>query len=364
MNPTRHPRRCDPEFFKVLKVIAPSFGKRFSGINASMLAVIPAQSQLICIAATGFHVKAPNVPTISFLELIRYGRCAPWKIWHARRNIDMLVGLILKYVFRFKLLLIFTSAAQRKHTAITRFYYRYMEEIITPTAAAAAYLTRSATVIPHGIDPTRFFRPENRAREWAKKKLPGRYGIGLFGRIRPDKGTREFVEAAIQVLKKNPDWTVVIFGKTTPENIRFERDLRSLIKKAELENRIIFMGFIQDSEAIPRWLRALSITACTSHNEGFGLSCIEAMASGCPVIATQTGVWPEIIQHEKNGILIPAKDSEALAQAFDRLIQNPEQREALANEASTTVLNHYQIKDEAEGIQTVYQRVFSRYAEN
>lgn len=347
-------------FSEGIQVIAPSFGKRFSGINASMLAVIPEQRPLVNIVAMGRHLPSHQVPQISVLQLFKHCRRGPVRIWHARRNVDMLAGLILKFVFRFKLILIFTSAAQRHHTRLTRFYFQYMEEIITPTAAAASYLTTQAIVVSHGVDTARFSPPENRAREWAEKNLPGKYGIGIFGRIRPNKGTREFVEAAIQTLKTHPDWTALLFGETTPEHIPFEQELRSLVQKAGLEDRILFMGFLKDSDEIPTWLRALSLIACTSHHEGFGLSCLEAMASGCAVVATQAGAWPEIIKHNQNGVLVPVKSSKELTSAFTQLMDNPELRKAMEIEAINTARTQYQIKNEAEGIQAVYEKLFSR----
>lgn len=276
----------------------------------------------------------------------------------------MLAGLILKFIFRFKLILIFTSAAQRHHTRLTRFYFQYMEEIITPTSAAASYLTRPTIVVPHGVNTDYFFPPENRDLEWSKRNLPGIYGLGLFGRIRPNKGTREFVEAAIKTLTTHTNWTAVIFGETTPEHIPFEKELRSLVKEAGLEDRILFMGFLKDSEEIPRWLKALSIVACASHNEGFGLSCLEAMASGCSVVATNTGAWPEIIQNNQNGLLVPVKNSNAFAAAFTQLMDDPKKRESMQIKAKNTVFDHYQIKNEAEGIQEVYEKILSTYSES
>jgi glycosyltransferase involved in cell wall biosynthesis len=346
---------------KQVQVIAPSLGRRFSGINASMLAVLPQQTQRIDIAAMGFHIDGKDVPKIHFRDFFRHGRSGSWRIWHARRNIDMLAGLILKFIFRFKLLLVFTSAAQRKHSAITHFYCRHMEKIITPTSAAATYLKQPAHVVPHGVDTARFFPPKNRDAEWMKRSLPGTFGIGILGRIRPDKGTLEFVEAAIAALQSRPDWTAVIIGLTTPEHLPFEQKLRSLVKEDGLERRIIFIGFEKDTRAIPAWLRALSITVCASHTEGFGLPCLEAMACACPVVATQTGAWPEIIEPGENGLLIPTKDTHALTQTLEMLMDSPKTRQSMGRKARTTILNNYQIANEADGIQAVYEQLLNQY---
>lgn len=341
------------------QVIAPSFGKRFSGINASMLAVIPEQTKLINIVAMGFHIDGKGVLKLSLRQFFRHCWRDKWRIWHARRNIDMLVGLILRHLLKFKLILLFTSAAQRKHTWVTRFYYRRMEEIITPTAASAAFLERESTVVPHGVNIDKFYPPENRHNEWRKKNLPGKSGFGIIGRIRPNKGTREFVEAAIQVLRKRPDWTAVVIGKATAEQAVFLRELRAMIKVENLEDRIIFTGF-QTEDQIAEWYRSLSIVVCASHVEGFGLPCLEAMASACPVIATHTGAWPEVISNGNDGFLIPTNSSKHLAEKLEILTADPERILNMGREARKKMERKYNIQSEAKGIQLVYERMFEK----
>src|SRR5262249_13081323 len=143
------------------------------------------------------------------------------------------------------------------------------------------------------------------------------------GRIRPQKGTEEFIDAMIEVLPQRPEWTAVLVGETTTEFQAFARRLRRKVEDAGLAGRVHFTGFLKDVNAIPEWYRALKVVVCASRNEGFGLSCLEALASGCPVIATSTGAWPELISDGQDGYVVSCSDTAALSGAIMKLTEDP-----------------------------------------
>jgi glycosyltransferase involved in cell wall biosynthesis len=345
-----------------LQVIAACLGRRFSGINASMIAVMPDLSRHIRIAAMGFHIP-DGIPRIRFLEFLRHCRSGPWRIWHARRNIDMLGGLLLRYFLRYKLVLVFTSAAQRHHSWITRFFYRRMDGVIATTAKAASYLTREAVVVRHGVNTVAFSPPDDRAAAWARRGLPGRYGIGVLGRIRPRKGTEEFIRAMIRVLPERPEWTAVVVGQTTEEFRPFEQRLRGLLREAGLSHRVHFTGFLKDPAEIPEWYRSLWVVVCPSRVEGFGLTCLEAMASGCPVVATSTGAWPEVITEGRDGYVVPCRDVDAMTEAILRITEDPQRILEMGERARGKIASQYRIGDEACGILAEYRRLLATYEE-
>ena len=132
-------------------------------------------------------------------------------IWHARRNDEMIVGVLLR-ALGWPLKLVFTSAAQRHHTWITRWLIRRMDAIIATNEISASFLKRASTVIPHGVDIDTYAPPADRAAAFAEAKLPGRYAIGCFGRVRAQKGTDVFVDAMCRLLPRYPDFTAVIVG--------------------------------------------------------------------------------------------------------------------------------------------------------
>jgi len=334
-------------------------GTRYSGINASMIDLLPEQAKHIPIAVMGFKVPE-GVPQITFRQFLRYCWRRQWRIWHARRNIDMLVGLILRYIFRSKLILVFTSVAQRHHSWLTHFYCRHMSALISPTAAAASFLEKQAVIVSHGVNTEKFSPPKDRAAAWAERGLGGQYGIGVFGRVRPQKGTKEFVDAMIRVLPQRPQWTAVIIGETTKEFLFFKKQLHDKIRGAGLEDRIRFTGFIKRPQDIPDWYRSLSVVVCPSRVEGFGLPALEAMASGCPVVATRTGVWPQLINNGEDGYLVPCADTNALTESLLKITEDPQRVSLMGRRALEKITTQYSVQNEADGIIAVYKELFAK----
>src|SRR6185312_4113858 len=110
---------------------------------------------------------------IGVAELLKLRRHRMPLIWHARRNNEMIIGVLLRSL-GWPLRLVFTSAAQRHHTWITRWLISRMDAIIATNDISGSFLKRQATVIPHGVDTDRYAPPTNRAGAFAEAGLPGR----------------------------------------------------------------------------------------------------------------------------------------------------------------------------------------------
>ena len=128
----------------------------------------------------------------------------------ARRNIEMLAGLVLRDVLRFPLRIVFTSASQRHHSAWSRFLIARMDALISTSTATAGYLKHPSTVIGHGIDTKLFHPADDRAAARAALGLPDLRLVGCFGRIRRQKGTDVFVDAMLRILPDRPDAGAVV----------------------------------------------------------------------------------------------------------------------------------------------------------
>src|SRR5215475_7461802 len=233
-----------------LQVIVPNLHRRYSGVTATNRMVAPRLAKLV--RAAWFGSDAPEgIARFSVADLLRLWRRSTPLIWHARRNNEMIAGVLLR-ALGWPLKLVFTSAAQRHHSWITRWLIRRMDAIIATSDISASFLKVKSTVIPHGVDTDVYAPPADRAAALAESGLPGRYAIGCFGRVRAQKGTDVFVEAMCRLLPLVPDFTAVIVGAITPDQMMFASDLKKRIEAAGLASRIVITGELPIDE-VQRW---------------------------------------------------------------------------------------------------------------
>jgi mannosyltransferase len=303
-----------------------------------------------------FGSDAPDgIALIGLADLAKLWRRRTPLIWHARRNNEMIVGVLLR-TLGWPLKLIFTSAAQRHHTWITRWLIRRMDAIIATSEISASFLKRKATVIPHGVDTDRYAPPADRAAAFAEAGLPGRYAIGCFGRVRAQKGTDVFVDAMCRLLPRYPDFTAVIVGAVAVEQTAFANDLKKRIEAAGLPSRIVITGELS-IEDVQRWYQRLTIYAFTSRNEGFGLTLIEAMSVGAALVASRAGAAELVVEDGVTGVLTPPGDVDALVAALEPLMRDPASSAAMGARARARVVAEFSLDAEANRIAKVYRAV-------
>jgi mannosyltransferase len=345
-----------------IAVVAPTLYWRFSGRTATIIALVPRQAREVPIAGLGPFLPR-DVPQIRFRDLLRHGWSRPpgglrHRIWHARRNDEMIVGLFLKHVLRQPWKLVFTSAAQRRHTEFTHWLMRRMDRLIATSEGAAACLELPATVIHHGVDTSRFRPAESRAEAWRSARLPGGFGVGAFGRIRRQKGTDLVVEAMIRLLPKYPDAVLVLTGLITNDNKAFAAELERRVAAAGLQDRILFLGE-RPRDEMPEWFRRVRLYVAPMRNEGFGITPLEAMASGAAVVATKTGAAVQLVQDGATGVLAEPDDLDSLVASIEPLLADPGRADEMGRRGRAKALQHHDVDVEAARINEVYRRVWS-----
>lgn len=327
---------------------------RFSGVTSTMLQVLRHQKNMLKVAVLGKHHLPDDIPHITFRQAAKLCRRplpdGRHRVFHARRNNEVIQALLLKKLFRAKLRIAFTSTAQRNHSWITRYLIRQSDAVISTGTAAASYIAGGPDIIiPHGIDLENYAPAPDRAALWQELGFPGKYGIGIFGRVRKQKGVDLLIHAAIPLLKKHPDFTAVICGETTPDHQSFQDQLQSDIDAAGLTSRFHFIGK-QPFSALPRLFRAMTIVTALSRNEGFGLTVPEAMASGVAVLASEAGAWKDIVRHGTDGYIVPCGDLAATTEMLDTMMSNPARLTDMGKHGRQRVQQHYTLEREAKAL--------------
>ena len=235
-----------------------------------------------------------------------------------------------------------------------------MDGIITTCEAAGSYLeTPADVVIPHGIDLKTYFPSDDKAAAWKALGLPGEYGIGIFGRVRHQKGLDVLIDAAIPLLKENPAPTIVIVGETTPSHQSYLDTQLEKMKTAGLSDRIVVLGKRPFSE-IPTLFRSMSIVAALSRNEGYGLTAPEAMASGTAVLASEAGAWKEVVRDGIDGYVVPCGNVEATRSTLEKLLTSPNQLEEMGRSGLQRIKDKYTIEQEAASLCDYFKKLRSQ----
>jgi glycosyltransferase involved in cell wall biosynthesis len=172
--------------------------------------------------------------------------------------------------------------------------------------------------------------------------------VGIVGRLLPVKNHALFLEAAARVHQEQPDARFVIVG---------DGELRpSLEQKARdlgIRRQVIFTGWQQHMERIYSDLDVLTIS---SWNEGTPVPLIEALAAGCPVVATRVGGIPDLLDGGRWGELVPEGNPRALAEAILRTLRHPPEMQP----AQQTMLNRYGIQRLADDLDSLYRGLLAK----
>lgn len=176
--------------------------------------------------------------------------------------------------------------------------------------------------------------------------------MGILGRIFPIKNHRLFLESAAQVAgqESNVQFVIVGDGILRSEMERYAQDLG-------VDHRVIFTGWRRD---LPRIYADLDLLVVSSNNEGTPVSAIEAMASGCPVVATRVGGLPDVVENGETGYLVPAKQPQALAAAMLDLIRHSETAEQMGRAAQLSVKERFSLDRLVSDTESLYEELLDR----
>ena len=340
-----------------IELIIGNSKRNFSGITSTMLQVVSYQKHMIPLRIMGKNNLTDTSLAISFWQVVKMCQRpltnGKLRIFHARRVDEMIQGVVLKYLFRAKIKLVFSSAAQRKRAKFTCWLTRRMDAVIAMCKASARYLENPpSTVIYHGVNTSAYTASADKEKAWqalnllAPSQAKGKRGIAILGRVRKQKGVHLFVQSCIAILNDYPDYTAVIVGGIAAKHEKYTQELRDSIAQAGLSDRIIFAGE-QDFADIPKIFSSLSLVVALSEREGFGLTILEAMSSGVAVLASEAGAWPEVIRQGVDGYVVPVNDLAAVKDKMALLLSDETKLAQMGHSGRQRVEEYYTVEREA-----------------
>jgi len=215
--------------------------------------------------------------------------------------------------------------------------------------------TSKLQVVHSGIDLTRFSVADTGILRKEFQLPKSTLLIANVAAIAPHKDYFTFVDTAVILLQKRSNLKFLIIGADGGE----AEKIKEYIQQKQLVQHFIFTGFRKD---IPAILPEIAVFLFTSKEEGLGTSLLDALACGVPVVATSAGGIPEIIQHQKNGLLAPVGDAPQLAKHVHTLLTQPT---LVANfiKKGKEIVQQFSKKQTAQKTLVVYKEILNRLEE-
>ena len=184
-------------------------------------------------------------------------------------------------------------------------------------------------VVPNLIETERFANIPT----WTTTTAHSPRRIGIVGNLKSVKGTDIFIDAAKIVLEKHPGVQFELAG--TGEVQQYQ----SQINRLGIAKNVRLLGSLSD---VPTFLSTLDVAVLSSRSEGLPNAIMEYMAAGRPCVVTDVGGCGELIQHERNGLLVPSENPAALADGIVNLLGHSDKAEQFATEARKDISEKYE----------------------
>lgn len=209
-------------------------------------------------------------------------------------------------------------------------------------------LSSKLTYIPISIEPEEYrFLSRKEAREALSSSLNSNLVIGTIAEFTKNKGLEQLVNATKMLCATSYKFRVIIVGWGEEGEI-----LQGKIKNLKLESTI---SLVAGSGEDHKYLKAFDVFVLPSLKEGLPYTLLEASIAEVPIVATAVGGVPEIVEHEKTGLLVNASSPEELAHAIRALAENREYAKQLASRAREKVLRDHQLSSMLQKTIEVYR---------
>ena len=245
-------------------------------------------------------------------------------------------------------------------------HWAWNDRVIAVSDATARYHhrvnlvpRRKIEVVYNFIDDHRFSSVLPAVRPAMRSQLelePHHIAIGTVGDVTERKGQLHLVRAMSEVLRQVPEARLLLVGRCYA---KYEAKVRREIDRLQIAHAVKFCGYRSDIRNI---LAALDIFALASVEEPFGISALEAMAAGLPVVTTSAGGLPEIVIHGDTGFLVRPRDPKALAEALVDVASDMSLRSRFGASGLARARTHFSSESQTPRIEAALARAARRAA--
>jgi glycosyltransferase involved in cell wall biosynthesis len=252
------------------------------------------------------------------------------------------------------------------HNRYIQLHWRFNDFVIANSQATERYhqrynlvpANRTRTVYCF-VDERRFAQVAERERQKIRRELRyegNEYLLGIVGEVIPRKGQWYLAQALPELIRRIPELRVLLVGRYHRSE-RYVQKMRRLQAAAGLHRKMRWLGRRNN---VHEFMAAMDQVLVTSTEEPFGLVALEAQLAGKPLIATNVGGLPEIVQHEQSGLLIPARSSTGIIESVERLYQDRELAGRLAATGRERASQRFTSERLTEEVVAVYREVLRR----
>jgi glycosyltransferase involved in cell wall biosynthesis len=210
---------------------------------------------------------------------------------------------------------------------------------------------KPVTVVPYGVDMERF-RPAETSATARETGLGPTLTIGTTARLSYEKGLPDLLRAFALLRARFGERLRLRIAGEGPERERLE----SLARDLGIGTAVEMRGWLEHAD-IPAFLHGLDIFVLASTYEGFGVSAVEASATGLPVVATDVYGIPDVVADGRTGLLVPPGDPAALAEAMGHLVEDAHRRRSLGRAGREYVAARYDWRTNAAQMDAIYARL-------
>ncbi|MDD5679706.1 MAG: glycosyltransferase family 4 protein [Candidatus Omnitrophica bacterium] len=321
----------------------------------------------------GIDVQFVKMPRFRFLigadkairRLIGISREKDINLIHSQSIRTNMYGAIVAKLQKIPVIWHARSLVEKEMLDLDRLFSFLPDRIICNSKAVARRFEKNNRLIPkariiyNGVDLGKFNSGIDSRRVKEEFGLRGDTAvIGIASRFSKNKGHEYFFEEARtlkKIFKGRDIKFLVIGGAVFKEDAYREQYLRKVANKLGLKDSVIFCGFRED---MPELFNALDIFVLTSRAEACGRVLLEAMASGRPVVATNSGGTPELVPDGKAGVLIAPSKPHALSAAIIELLKDAGKRQEMGVAARNWVEQNFSIERNVKETERAYFELF------